>query len=48
MGLPAGVADGVIRLGSTVRVREEDRAESSLTFVDAAELEAHEDTASVD
>jgi transcription elongation factor GreA len=46
--LPSGVADGVIRLGSTVRVRDEYRAESSFILVDAAELEGYEDAAAVD
>src|SRR6266568_5011854 len=36
--LPAGAADGVIRLGSTVRMRDDDRVESSFTLLDAAEL----------
>jgi transcription elongation GreA/GreB family factor len=46
--LPAGAADGVIRLGSTVRVRDDDRVESSFTLLDAAELEGIEEAAAID
>jgi transcription elongation factor GreA len=46
--LPGGGADGVIRLGSTVRVRDDDRGESSFTLVDAAELEWNEEAAAID
>ena len=38
--LPAGATDGVIRLGSTVRVRDDDRAESSVTLLDAAAIDS--------
>jgi len=46
--LPAGAADGVMRLGSTVRVRDDDRAESSFTLLEAAELEGVEEAAAID
>jgi transcription elongation factor GreA len=48
LSMPAGAADGVIRLGSTVRVRDDDRAESSFTLLGAAELEGIEEAAAID
>src|SRR5438128_2431948 len=45
--LQAGATDGVIRLGSTVQVRDDDQVESSFTLLDPAELERIDEAAAI-